>query len=152
MNQLNSDKKDLEYRVYLEERKSLIEFKFEEARLFDKAILTLAAGALGLSLTFIRQIAPQPDSWTKPILAASWGSFSLSLLITLISFLTSQYACSKQIEILEEENFETDYSPKEEHVLHNRWGAYTRKLNWASIISFIIGAILLSIFSIANLP
>ncbi len=152
MNQSNSDKKDLEYKVYLEERKSLIESKFEEARLFDKAILTLAAGALGLSLTFVRQIAPQPDSWTKPILAASWGSFSLSLLCTLISFLTSQYACSKQIEILEGNNSETDANSKEEHTVHNRWGACTRKLNWASIVSFIIGAILLSIFGIANLP
>ena len=151
MNQSNSDKKDLE-RIYLEERKSLIEFKFEESRLFDKAILTLAAGALGLSLTFVRQIAPEPDSWTKPILAASWGSFSLSLLCTLISFLTSQYACSKQIEILEEEYLKADDSPKKKPKLRNLWGAYTRKLNWVSIALFIIGAILLSIFGFANLP
>ena len=49
-----SDTKD---KAYLEERKSLINASLEEAKLFDKAILTLAAGVFGLSLAFMRQIA-----------------------------------------------------------------------------------------------
>ncbi len=148
MNQSKLDKKEQEHKVYLEERKSLIEFKFEESRLFDKAILTLAAGALGLSLTFIRQIAPEPDPWTKPILVASWVSFWLSLLSTLISFLISQDACSKQIKILEEEYCNADDSPQQAPKLRD----YPRMLNWASIGLFILGAILLIVFSAANLP
>lgn len=47
---------DFEYQVYLDERKALIDAEREGARLFDKAILTLTAGAFGLSLAFIKQI------------------------------------------------------------------------------------------------
>lgn len=48
-NKLDSNSNnDLKYKVYLEERKSLIDAEREGSRLFDKAILTLAAGAFGL--------------------------------------------------------------------------------------------------------
>jgi hypothetical protein len=40
--------KQEEYKVYLEERKQLIEAERGTAQQFDKAILTLAAGALAL--------------------------------------------------------------------------------------------------------
>jgi len=49
-----------DYQTYLEERKILIDSERETAQQFDKAILTLAAGALALSITFINQIAPEP--------------------------------------------------------------------------------------------
>jgi hypothetical protein len=55
---------DFKYEVYLEERKSLVDAEREGSRSFDKAILTLAAGAFGLSLTFIRQIVPNIESGT----------------------------------------------------------------------------------------
>ncbi len=44
------------YEVYLDERKSLINTELEQARHFDKYILTLAAGTFGLSLLFMNQI------------------------------------------------------------------------------------------------
>ena len=42
---------------YHKERKVLIDGEWEAARSFDKAMLTLSAGALGLSITFIDKIA-----------------------------------------------------------------------------------------------
>lgn len=104
MRKLNSgNNNDFQYKVYLEERKLLIHAEYEESRLFDKAILTLTAAAFGLSLTFIRQIVPTIKAGTVWILICAWAGFCISLLSTLISFLTSQYACSKQREILEAE-------------------------------------------------
>jgi len=50
---LNSNN-NLKYKTYLDERKLLVNAKLEESKLLDKSILTLAASALGLSLTFIR--------------------------------------------------------------------------------------------------
>ena len=151
MNESHTGKEnDSKYQVYLDERKSLIKFKFEETRLFDKAIITLAAGALGLSLTFIRQIAPDPKSWTIPILAIAWVSFCLSILSTLVSFLTSQHACSKQVEILEAEYF-PENGQQMGNKPNNRAKRCTKFLNWVSIAFFIIGAILLAVFSICNL-
>jgi len=49
---------DEKYKVYLEERAKLIQFQAEETHKFDKAILTLAGGAFGFSLAFIKESSP----------------------------------------------------------------------------------------------
>jgi len=51
---------DENYQVYLDERKMLIYAERETAQQFDKAVLTLAAGALALSITFIKHIGLPP--------------------------------------------------------------------------------------------
>lgn len=69
----NIDKKSEEnYQAYLEERKILIDAERDTAQQFDKAILTLAAGALALSITFINQIAPQPIPNSICFLITAW--------------------------------------------------------------------------------
>lgn len=146
----NSDN-DLKYRVYLEERKSLVGAKREGSRLFDRAILSLTAGAFGLSLTFIRQIVPSIKSGTVFILICAWSGFCISLISTLISFLTSQSACSKQIEILEGEYFDNHNSQDRKINHRNKPAIWTKRLNILSIFTFIIGVIFLAIFSIVNL-
>ena len=152
MNKLDSDSNDdFKYKVYLEERKSLIDAKREGSRLFDRAILTLAAGAFGLSLTFIRQIVPNIKSGTMFMLICAWVGFCISLLSTLISFLTSQLACSKQREILEAEYFDNHSGYDKKAIFKNKTAIWTKRLNILSIFTFIIGVIFLAIFSIINL-
>ena len=141
----------LDYNVYLEERKSLIDAKREGIRSFDKAILTLAAGALGLSLTFIRQIVPDIKSGTMFMLICAWSSFCISILSTLISFLTSQSACSRQIEIMEAKYFDDNSDMSEKVNYKNKPAIWTERLNKYSIFIFIIGVILLVTFSSVNL-
>ena len=139
------------YKVYLDERKLLIHAEYEESRLFDKAILALTAGAFGLSLTFIRQIVPTVEFGTVWMLICAWTGFCISLLITLISFLTSQSACSKQREILEAEYFDNHGSQSEKTHPKNKPAIWTKRLNKISISAFIIGVIFLATFSISNL-
>jgi hypothetical protein len=146
----NSDKA-LRYEVYLEERKLLIDAEREGARSLDKAILTLAAGALGLSLTFIRQMVPDIKHGTFAYLITAWGLFSLSILLTLISFLTSQWACARQREILETEYLNDKNCKKESVALKNKPSTWTKILNIFAIISFMVGVIFLAGFSIINL-
>lgn len=138
------------YEVYLKERNSLINAELEQARQFDKYILTLAAGTFGLSLLFIRQLVPCPEQGTICLLVTAWTAFSASIVSTLISFLLSQAACSKQRAILK-----TWYSKKAteltENELKNVFAIWTRTLNWASMSLFIIGVVLLIIFSAVNL-
>jgi len=137
------------YEVYLDERKSLINAELEQARHFDKYILTLAAGTFGLSLLFIRQIAPQPESGTIWLLVFAWATFGASILSTLISFLFSQEACSRQRKILAEwykEN--TDHKEEE---IKNAFAIWTKILNWTSMFLFIVGVTFLIIFSGSNL-
>ena len=147
---MDEDKKEkTNYEVYLEERKVLVQAQKEESRQFDKAILTLAAGALAISITFINQIAPHPKPWTICFLAWGWVAFVTSLISTLISFLTSQKACRKQIAMLEYDFF--DKKESESNKQKNNWVIWTSRLNIASIVTFVIGVILLLIFSFSNI-
>ncbi|MFQ5796168.1 MAG: hypothetical protein ACE5JP_14120 [Candidatus Bipolaricaulia bacterium] len=137
----------MERKTYLDERKLLIDAEREALRSFDKAILTLSAGALGLSITFIRQLAPEPQVETLRLLAIAWIAFGLSLLSTLFSFLTSQSALRRQREILDQ-----DYENEKPNQNYKNWQAkITNILNLASILSFIVGLIFLAWFSIENL-
>jgi hypothetical protein len=141
-------KKDLEYQVYLDERKLLIDAERESSRSLDKAILTLAAGALGLSLTFLRQIVPDIQEGTLILVILAWGFFSLSILITLISLLTSQWACKRQRDILEGEYL----NPKNCGMdAKNIPAICTKWLNISGIVTFMIGVVFLASFSIINL-
>ena len=141
------------YQLYLAERKSLIEAEREGAQAFDRAILTLAAGAFGLSLAFLKQIAPDGVTpGTVPALVGAWICFCVSLLSTLISFLTSQAACARSIRIMEA----TYFSPKEPPAVEtgkqsNAAAAWTGRLNVTSIVAFMLGVVLLAAFSIQNI-
>ena len=129
----------------MNERKSLFLASFEQSRLFDKAILTLAAGAFGLSLTFIRQFVPEGQAAKSVcLLILSWIFLSTSILSTLFSFITSQYACERQIKVIEEEHSGKSNS-------NNNWRILTIILNIISIIFFLIGIIFLAGFGIVNL-
>jgi hypothetical protein len=145
------EKGNLKYKVYLEERKSLVEAEGEQSQLFDKAILTLAGGAFGLSLTFIKEIIsnhkPIQISW----LILAWIFFIVSMLSTLISFLTSQCACSKQREILETTYFDNHDNKDGKIEIVNPAAKWTKWLNIFSILTFVTGTVFLAIFSIINL-
>ncbi len=152
MSELDSkNNNDLNYKVYLDERKSLIDAKREGSRFFDKATLTLAAGALGLSLTFVRQLNSNIKSGTVSLLICAWAGFCISILSTLISFLTSQSACSKQIEILEAEYLPQNNTQDKKVNYRNNLKIWTTRLNILSIFAFIIGTICLAWFTIVNL-
>lgn len=137
-----SDKK---HDDYLAERSFLNEAERESSRLFDKAILTLAGGSFGLSFAFIKQVVPQIKIGTTVWLVLGWGGFCLSLLSTLISFLTSQAALRRQREILENDYFRNGGAET------NRPGELTNCLNLFSIMFFVLGTIFLAVFVLANI-
>ena len=140
---------DVNYQVYIDERKALVDGEQSSAENFDKNIITLAAGALGISLIFIEKIAPDPNKQTLIYLYLAWGSLLLSLLATLSGLLTSQHSYSRARDILEDEFFpqqaENGNSKK------NRWAAWTHFFNWTSIAAFIVGTAMLAFFSIQNM-
>ncbi len=112
-----------------------------QADQFDKAILTLAAGALALSLTFIKEIAPTPDGLTITLLAWSWGCFVGSLCCTLLSCHTSVCAYRRFDEIL---NIQQSTPETDACSLNNHWVTVTLALNLLSLIIFVVGTGLLS--------
>jgi len=80
------------HQTYLQHRETLDRGEFEQSRLYDKHVLTLASGALALSLVYVREVAPKPILWSFPILLGTCACFAFSIISTLISFVTSQKA------------------------------------------------------------
>ena len=82
------------------------------------------------------------------MLMISWGFLVLALLAGLISLVTSQSAIRECRQELDNANQEC----RAPHFPSKRWFAiFTNILNWGSLFSFIIGVILLCLFSIKNI-
>lgn len=146
---------------YLDERRIYIEAEHKAIGGFSRALLTLSAGALGFSLTYIRTAVETPKytGW----LLATWIFFALALLITTAALYSSHAAFREGRSILREEYKarERDYlenygEPPENHVetkvdKENKASEETRVFNRLSFGLFICGSITLVIFVSLNL-
>lgn len=111
----------LRRRLHGEQRSELLERQRSNSESYDKAILTLSSGALGLSLTFIKDLLPasRQPVWTN-LLYWSWGLLTGAIIITVVSFLLSSAAINQAL------NQITEY------YLNGNESAFTRtKLSWA---------------------
>jgi len=136
------------YQTYLEERRHLQDALLDQSRSFDKYVLTMAASTFGLSFLFIQHIVPEPKADTMKFLVAAWGAFAGSILITLISFLLSQKACLRQIEILGR------WLGRRSEELQEPVNVYTKItqwFNWLSMAAFVSGVALLMTFGAKNM-
>jgi len=137
------------YETYFKERSELTRAKIDQARQFDRYILTLASGTFGFSVVFMRYIAPNPNISTIPLITAALVSFGASIFSTLLSFLMSQKAIVKQLEIMDLwYKKEAELSELESK---NKFADWTTRLNWISIVLFVIGGIFLIVFVALNL-
>jgi hypothetical protein len=118
------------------ERKRLTDLHEKATDSFDRAVMTLSGGALGVSIAFIHNVAPHPkDKWA---IGTSWALFAASLLLILLSFLTSERAI---IRMVAQHDGGTEEIPR---------GQLTDYLNWASASAFVIGVIFLVSFALVN--
>lgn len=92
---------------------------------FDKAILTLSAGLLGVSLAFVKDIVPLPQAIALSLLYVSWGLSAGAILLTLISFWASKNAFNAQLGMLYEGYVNPNHAPKATRAaLITRWLTY----------------------------
>ena len=115
---------------------------------FDKAILTLSSGALGVSIAFIKDVVPLARASWKPLLVCSWVGFALAILSTVVSFLVSQKAFVRQISDAEDYFIgdETDALQRK-----NRHAMWVQRLNVTSVVLFMLAVGLTIIFISANI-
>jgi len=137
-----------DYEIYLTERKALIKGEKEQSNSFDKYLLTLAGGTFGLTVTFIDKILSKILPQTKWLISIAWAMLTSSILFILISFITSQKAYRKQIDIIEK-IYVTHRGDSEKY--NNCWSTITGTLNVLATILFTIGIVFLFIFVVKNL-
>ncbi|OQP62908.1 hypothetical protein A3860_26735 [Niastella vici] len=110
---------------------------------FEKQLTFIAAGALTLSIAFIKDIVKTFDhSSYKGLLGWGWGALVVTLLANLISHLVASNNANKAIKEINE----NDYEPQRIEC-RNRTIV---KLNWTSVFIMIIGIALIVSFIIIN--
>jgi len=148
------------YGAYLNHRRYLIDAEGEAAKTFDRWLLTLSGGALGLSMAFARDIAFPAGAVGRWWLLAAWILLAVALMLGLVCILVSQKAHEDSRKKLDETAEEFAKKGTEAGF----WAEVCRKqnrlwsppavawLNRCSILAFIAGIVLLSIFASKNLP
>ncbi|MCK5564326.1 MAG: hypothetical protein KAJ07_03695 [Planctomycetes bacterium] len=132
------------YKVFLDHRQTLIESRFQISIGLDKAILTLSAGALAISMTFITDIIKTPTSIWQLITA--WFLFGVAIASDLLSIYFCQMAYGKGIK-----NLDANYSEQTSTHNKNNWSIVTRVGAVVSIFTFILGLLFLGLFIRINL-
>jgi hypothetical protein len=125
-------------------RDSLVKAYKDQSEAYDKTTISLSGGALAVSMTFIHNLVHSPSKDTFWLLGLAWGFFSLSILATLVSMLTSQWAIGKAIS-------QVDEGHSDERA--GGWfGRFTVTLNVIAGAAFIAGVSFLVWFALANMP
>jgi hypothetical protein len=125
-------------------REWLVKSEHQASQDFDKAILTLAGGALGLSLVFIDPIKLTGLVREPWLLVLSWFSLASSLLAGLASLLTSRRALRTCIAQLDGDRLGRE-TPG------GRWAGFTEWLNLAAAGLLVGGVICLVTFAWLNI-
>jgi hypothetical protein len=134
------------YQVYLDFQKQLLIDRHAAYAAFDRAILTLSSGALGISVAFIGDTAERLSYIY--LLYASWGLFITAILSILLSYMMSQWSFDLQMDHAEayyihgiEEAFSTP----------NKFSRWTAILNYVAVAAFTLGLIATALFVGINL-
>lgn len=127
-----------EYRSYLvsAEQKSQDDY--------DKTVLSLSGGALGISFAFVKDIVGPQPLLRQELLLWSWSSWAISIACILFSFYFSNWSLRKAINQLDKNQ------------IHNRqpggpFSQLTAVLNALGGLLFLAGAVLMVIFVSFNL-
>jgi hypothetical protein len=111
---------------------------------FDKTLIALSSGSLGISFAFVKDIIGTKQMTHSYYLLYAWTFWGLSLACILISFYFSHQSLRYVIRQIDNKRI---YNQKPGGV----FSTITFILNIGSGISFIVGLILLIIFAFYNL-
>ena len=122
--------------------------ELSNAENFDKAILTYSSAGLAFSLAFLKDFLPITKASWGWLLYCSWILFTLSIIVTIISYITSQLGIKK-----ERDKGERYYRDKIEEALKekNIFVPLTERLNYGSGIIFVLAVVFTTLFVSINL-
>ncbi|MBL8854467.1 MAG: hypothetical protein JNK57_10915 [Planctomycetaceae bacterium] len=131
--------------LYQKTRDDLLRRQLSNNENFDRSILTLASGALALTITFING---DRELHCFPMLVLSWIGFIVAIVSTILSYIASQRGIDKQLELAERY-----YLKQDDGALNatNLPAKINEILGYVSATSFILGIIFLLIFFGTNL-
>lgn len=126
-------------------RGQLIEIERQMQSAYDKAVMALSGGALGISFTFIKDIADKSTLSHTNYLLAAWVMWGLSVTCVLFSFFFSTLAMKRAVR-------QTDQKLIYLELQGGIWNIITMILNPIGGILFFAGVIVISMFMGGNMP
>jgi hypothetical protein len=130
------------YQQYFDERKMLADGERAAAEGFDKTLLTLSAGGIALSVTFVEKLGAAGTF--KPVLYASWIMLVGALLLNIRAFMKRQTGF-KQSTLMNDERFRNGRT-----LLANPFGKRAETFNEVAYWFFVAGILLLLLFAGLN--
>jgi len=127
-----------------EYRQSLAKSAQEMQASYDKGVLTLSGGAMGISFAFIKDVVGRDQLTCTGFLLWAWVAWAVSILAILASFYTSNEAIRKAIS-------DTDARMIYMTLAKSKWARATKALNAIGGILFLVGVTFLVIFIHLNL-
>lgn len=123
-------------------RKYLVEARQKAFDDFDKTVITLSAAALGISITFLKDLLG-PGTHSMSCIVAAWICWTVSVVSVLISYFVSQIALDGAIAAID-----TGLLPAKPG---GRFATATKILNAAAGMFFLAGLIMFIIFITQNM-
>jgi len=111
---------------------------------YDKALLSLSGGALGISMAFIKNIIRDRPVQSIGLLLSAWSSWAASLLFVIASFYFSRRAIEQVIDMLAEKR---TWKGRPGGVL----AQITESCAILSGVAFLLGVVLMICFVAINL-
>ena len=111
---------------------------------FDKTVLSLSGGALGISFAFVKDIVGNKPLTNSGFLVASWIAWGISVTCVLTSFYCSQQALRRAIK-------QVDEGEIYEQTPGGFLSKLTAGLNALGAVLFLVGVVLIVIFVSNNL-
>jgi len=141
------------YKTYVKERDNALEAKLKVSERFEKTIFLISGGALGLSLTFIKDVVPAPF-FLPYFLYLAWSFLAISLCLCLVSLYCSLEAFHKKVENLDKAERQQQYNLNSQLVQTGQssvpYGNVIDRLNLIAVICLCVGIIALIVFTIIN--
>lgn len=130
---------------YSKFRDDLLKRQLSNNENYDRAILTLSTAALGLTVSFIRDLQkPRYLGW----LIAAWFCLVLAIIAIIISYPISQKAIDKQLEFAKGYYLQDDESAAD---AKNHLAVYHDKLVASAGFIFVAGIVFILVFFGINL-
>ncbi|MBU6454363.1 MAG: hypothetical protein KGS72_21525 [Cyanobacteria bacterium REEB67] len=121
------------YELYIQQSKQYEDFAQKNSDSFEKAMITLSGGALGLSMTFLGFVKDRQHIEAGFLIPTSWILFALSLILMIWSFQITHDAYDRQLTILDRRYFEFSDENNPLRMLPNRIAAIAVWLFYAGI-------------------
>jgi hypothetical protein len=132
--------------LYKATRAELLAQQSSNTEAYDKAVLTISAAFLAVSLAFIKD--PGFGGIHSPaLLVSSWGAFAFAIIACVLSFQLSNFAIEQQLDLADRYYKQGDESA----IAKTRSSKLNDYLNRASGLFLVMGVILTIVFVSINL-